>query len=373
MKRLIIPIISSAIILISSYCPADISIEQDCHVVTKTKVMLTSWNETAFEYQRRIFIKDDFLAVQLVANGVVTKEYGFDFKSEIYYESDLINNDYRKFLFGRINEEYAKIKMRDLRAGSGTGKAKTMFGNAGPANYKIRSGRSLFGRKKIGTLDCVLYSIKIGPGFSPFKSLSWGRDVKAWVTKDIPDYDMYNSVARQLKEEGGFYLAKSNEISDFIITLMYLDGCPIETSESIKQDFGVGRAVQNNRTSLYRIDTKPIADDTLSYFRDRDAFILNADEMTSDGTASYLNIPFAGSETMARGKRIYPHTARGKFFIILIVGSILVIAGIYLKREKNRKQAINSPYVKLCPHCKAVIDKLYIICPKCNKKISDGS
>ncbi len=438
-KSITILLIVASILFISSFCFADLSIEQNCQAITKSKSMLTSWNEATFEYQRRVFIKDDFLAIQLVVNDIVTKEYGFDFQAKLYYESDLINKDYRKFLFSKINEEYAKIKMRNLQSDSRMNMITAMFGNIGPVNYKVKSSRSLFRRKKIGNLSCALYRVTMGHGYSPFETMSWGKDIKAWGTKDIPNYSQYEKVVNQLKKEGGFYLAKSNEISDFIVTLIYAEGYPIETYETIKQDFGMGRAMQNGHTVLYQLDTKPIADNTLSYFRDKDAFILNADEMKSDKTAPQLSMPFFDSVKMAKGKKISPYFFREEtpldktytfaipilfylglvyytykhitrrtsaplsnkwvynFYclviflyllqiahlfipyyksigtessIILILGTVFILGGNYLEMVNSRKQAMNSTYAKVCPHCKAVIDKLCAICPRCNKKVN---
>jgi hypothetical protein len=400
--------------------------------------MMTSWSEVESDYQRRIFIKDNFLAIQLIVNDIPTKEYGFDFQSKLYYESDLINKDYRKFLFSKINEEYAKIKTRNLQSAPGMNMLSAMAGNVGAVTYKVKSSKSIFRRKKIGGLNCTLFRFEIGPGYSEFSTFSWGKDMKAWVTKDIPNYSQYENVASQLKKECTFYLAKSNEISDFIITLMYSDGFPIEGYDSTKRDFGMGRSMQDSRSSVSLLDTKPIPDTALSYLRDKDAFILNAEEMKSNKPQDIgMPMPFMGQRNMPKSKQLFPqflqeetmldkvyifiipvlfylglayyafkHITRrtsapisGKltlsfyrlviflyvlqivhifipyfksigmeFSIISILASVIIIGGHHLELANNRKQAMSAPNAKICPHCKAVIDKIYVICPNCGKK-----
>jgi hypothetical protein len=422
-------------LLVSTICFADLVIEQECRLVSRSESMISSPTETATDYQRRIFIKGDLLVIQLVVNNIPTREYGLDFGNNIYYESDLINNDYRKYLFSKINEEFAKEKTKNLIPAHGTGFARAIFQNANFVNYKISSAKSIFRKKQIGDFNCVLYGYKIGPGFSRFQPLSWGKDIKAWVTKDIPVYGEYEKVSNRLKEEIGFYRNKLNEISDFIIVLMESDGFPVEIHGSSARDFGMGRLYGKDDAVSVKFETRSISDTEISYFNND--FTLNpvgkrdispAEQMpfpnitprnnvkniyfrpvTEKGPLGifysflvpvvfYLGLVFYSYKSVTK-KTSEPTTSRLvfnfyllfvfmyflellhifvpylksidlEFSIILIIGSAIIVGSHYSAIARNRNAAIDSTHAKICPYCKAVIDRTFAVCPKCNKRIA---
>ncbi len=369
MKKIILYVVFAAVILMAAPCRADLAIEQECRSVTRVKTMATSWMESTYDYRRRILIKDAFLAVQLIVNGIPTREYGFDFKSKIYYESDLINKEYRKYFFSAINEEYAKRKTMEMgsperpdRRGGPVGKVGMSF-----ADLKVKSTKALFAKKKVGSLSCILYRYEIGPGYSPFQPLSWGTDIKAWVTKDIPGYALYEEAADLLRKECAFYLAKSNEISDLIIALMYSDGFPVEIHDLTRRDYGVGRLFEESHATLVRVDTAPIPDGTISYLADTGAFILNAASPDSAQDQRRFG-PAIGMSSSASGRLIQLRRAPVfEVLALIILGAIFIMGLRYMAVARRRKKIADFNNAMICPHCRAIIAKVYIECPKCGK------
>jgi len=439
MRKSITVLATIPILFICSTCFADLFIEQNCSSVTKSKSVMTGWSEIITEYKRRLFvIENNFLAVQLVVNDIPTKEYGFDFKNEFYYEADLLNDNYKQYTFSRINEEYAKIKTAHIKSSPQMNIAKALFSSVagGFVDYRVKSGKSLFRRKKIADFECALYKYKIGPGYSAWSPMSWGKEATAWVTKDIPNYSEYKNVINDLKNEGMFYKAKSNEISDFIIMLMYTDGYPLETYANTKRDFGMATSIETSAAVFSTIETGKILSHRLSYFRDTDKFIINPEEqqglkaterlrpglpggsrLFTDtftsvyrgqsflakfyaysvpivfylGLIAYIIMRFKQRTSEAVGSKLvfrfyclfallyllqivhvfvpYFKSVELEFSAILILGAMLILGIEYMGVVRERKLAMKSTHAKVCPHCKAVIDGLCAVCPKCDKSV----
>lgn len=427
-------------LFISLTAHSDITVKQECHSYTKAKAVMSAWKENTLDYTRILFIKGNLFSIQLHINKTAAKEFGFDFDENMYYEADLLDKKLIQISFNDINREFTRIQTKDMNSKEGPSAIleDMMKGNAG---LDVKSSRSLFWRKDFSGITARLYKHSMGPGYSPFRPMSWGKDIKAWVTKEIQNYAEFEKIQKLLKEKCRFYRTKNNEISDLMTAIIHSDGFPIALHTVVKRDFGMAVSVRTSDEVSTHFITEPIDNELISYYRDKETFTITTDKKeapasqeintektgapasnypvstVSQGIFEYKERPsilrriyktgvpvvfFSGLvyifflnlarktskvETNAVLIKIYwlftilflltilhifiPYyrSMEYEFSALLTAGCVVIVLTEVINSIKIRKALKERPHLQLCPHCKALVEKTYSMCPKCNGPI----
>ncbi len=404
---------------------ADLYFEQKCHIERKG-MSGAGISDGALDFERRTFITGELLVFQVVIEGQVRREYGFDFGKSLYYEADPAENRYKTFDLGRVAEEYDYIGVKDApRAGrDGITKLLSEAILEGVPDYPIRSRASFFGKKKLHGFSARHISVSMGPGSMVLNFLGWTRRAGVWATREIPGYPEYRKAVENLREKALFYKSKYNLVSDFVTLLLAVDDFPLEVRSTAKRRFAQAPAVETARETLSFISTKPIDLNQLVYVKKGEQFsphVLFEEGSSiqrrrplppqSFGEASKKTLPWAvvpvfffivsflwyssisGEDVRYSLRRrvlgrLYAVLAflfvwqwahlfleipflgsiALEFLILFLAGSVWVgyDARAFTRRLKETMDAAN---LHFCPRCRKVIEKFYLSCPECHREI----
>ena len=246
-----------------SYVYGDITVEYTAECKEKSTYIITGKKTKTLDYNKRLFIKDNFLALQIYMWNEPMREYGFDFNEGVYYEADLVDDKYYKYDFKKLKKDFATKEYEILNRTSEGNKfalfeealsSKSGWGN--PKYYKVP-----FLRLRKNDYLCERFNIAVGKGYSAWRPLSWGKKISLWASSEVPNYEEYLNIVNQMRKHSYFYKLKANEVSDFIMFTLIIDQLPISYSTKLKTDAGFGTLTNNSKVQLKSISTKKIGDE----------------------------------------------------------------------------------------------------------------
>gem|GEM_PF-6936846 len=264
----------------ASECRADIYAEYDCRTTQKTSLrtglMTVGGQDAALTYVQFVYFKKDFMAVQVVVDGIVLKEYGFDLAAGIYYEADPAKNEYRKFTIGKIKQDFASLKMSTLSESGGLNLFDAMSASGSRyVDYEMHPKKAWFGGKKVLGLKCDLYNDKVALGSAGLFSGTVQKNRQIQATDQIPSYQEYAEFARKLKAEAAFYKAKQNEISEYILAMISVPAFPAQIESKQGSVGGFAGMSKDFDATLAVVSTRPISNTSLLYYKDDIRFTTN--------------------------------------------------------------------------------------------------
>lgn len=408
---------------------AELYFEQDVHAVRSG--LPDGQAPQSAHYQRKIYLIDDLLAIQIVEGDRVQAEYGFDFSRNLYYEADPSTDYYKLFDLDLLDKAFARMGQEPpAAAGSAMRRNRRQMAQAfsevlmeGGMDYPVHVSRSAWRQREIAGLQTHRYSLSAGPGSFILNPIGWYRKAVIWATTQSPGYEEYRRMSLLLNEKARFYKIKYNRASDFVTTMANLEAFPLEINAVAKRRFGRANAKETSREVTSRILNGGIESADLIYKKDHTRFFWHV--MFSEGAdfgrevstrrsgdlkmrtvlawsvvpALFLMLTFAwfilgvSSESRLSYRklcvgRLYLligilfviqilHFVSGRDYwvspmaelsVVAIAGLAWILLGIWEHRRYLR-QYMQERFLEACPHCHARIEKFYVVCPVCNKPL----
>ncbi len=399
---------------------ADLYFQQDVHV---SEGDADSPGPAETDFVRKVYIFDGILSVQIFEKDLLKKEYGFDFKKNLYYEADPAAGYYKWFDLALLDTAFKNTDHGAIAAFHGASRQRVVRDlsrsmQQGRLDYPVRIRRALRPGKTIEGHKAVYYKLREGPGGTLLNPFGWYRTAVILATEDIPGFGEYSRLRAMLAEKARFYKIKHNRISDFIVTISSLGPFPVSIETSAQGRYGHLDARQSQRETTSFISTAKISREQLLYFKESARFSWNI--VFSQGTdfgpevaapsgpdprraLPGLSIPvfflilayawfFGGveSESIFSLKRTAVLRALTLFSVLLALeiihyftempflvspffeftllfaaGAAGILAEI-LFRRLHRASRMREEHLLFCPHCGAPVEEVYLICPKCN-------
>ena len=417
-------IIFIAAILTGSALPAhaDFYFEQNVQASVKD----TDTTRTDTNFVRKVYVLDGILLAQIFEKNALKKEYGFDFKKNLYYETDPGTGYYKLFDLALLDAAFENMNRGAAPSFKGTARRRVAVDLAknmeeGRLDYPVFTNKVFWSEKNTGGRKTAVYKLREGPGGTFLNPFGWYRKAKILATEDVPGFAEYSRIRAQLAGKAHFYKIKNNLISDFIVTISSLDPFPLTIETAAQGRFGNLNAKETRLETASFISTAKIDPQKLLYFKESANFSWNT--VFSKGTDfgpevampaapdlrgillpflipgffilfAYLWF-FGGYEAknvfslkrlvVLRALMLFSFLLileivhyftempflEGPFFEFMILFSIGIfwILAETLLRHRYLAAEMREEHLLCCPHCGAPIEEVYLICPKCNSSI----
>ena len=418
---------TAASIFFPSPAYADLYFEQEVHV-EQNDTSRISTGKSVSDFKRKIFIADELLIFQIEEGGKLKKEYGFDFAKNRYYEAEPAVGYFKLFDLALLQRAFSSVQYSAPSHGSRREIARD-FSEAlteGKIDYPVHVRKAFFGLKRLGGFETHLYKLRAGPGSLILNPFGWYRSADIWASTLSPGFEEYSKTTARLGKLAGFYKLKSNQISDFVMSLSVLPAFPMRIDSVAKRRFGRASARETSREVTLFIRASKIDTKKLLYFKyrsnfswhvvfskgtdlGRDVLMKRGEDFNLKGTLGWLIIP--GLFLVSIYGRFFSGIAQEsdlslrrllvlRFYVLFsalflaqighyIIGvaylgppwaesiGVFILGAGLISREvfmhlKNVKGRMREEHFKFCPNCRAPIEQFYLVCPKCNKT-TDGA
>ena len=378
------------------------------------------------DFQRKIYVTGQVLAIQVEEKGQLKKEYGFDFSKNLYYEADPVTGYYKWFDLDVLDKAFKRMGQEVSSFQGSRQRVAQQFTRAmleGRIDYPVNVTRSFFGKKSVAGLPAERYKLRTGPGTSFLNFFGWYRKADIWASSDVPGFSEYAPVRMKLRRRAAFYKIKHNRVSDFILMISELEPVPLVVDSTARRCFERATSVETAHETVSAAGTSRIKPSQLLYFKQSKLFSWNV--IYSKGTE------FGPEVSLQRGepfnwRRLLPWLIAPVFFLVLtgawFLGPFpekdrfslqrkLVLQTYLLSAFLFALQTVHylsdAPYLfsplwefsgaaalgaamivwqvcshlrdidrqmreaglRYCPHCHARCEAFYVVCPKCNRAI----